>query len=373
MGRARWTRRCPIPRNPLRVVLQNPGFAATAARKPKLLGAVVRHRLLRRRRAARGLQTPSCLEYAVTYACQARCGHCSATNLESLDRERGRLDRLAVRRLAADARALGVYEVNFTGGEPTLRKDLEELVACFAPRRTFIGVNTNGDLVDAARIRSLRDAGVDLLKLSLDSADPTEHDGNRGLPGNHAHVIDLLRLLRRTPGIRGHVCSVATPDAIRSGSAALLVDLAGRLGATIGFTLPVAVGRWTGTYEHQLEEADMQALRRLCRAPHTFFQGSVGTSSFACPAGREDVYVTPDGEVLPCPFLQRSFGGVDEGLEPAYGRMAEAILRAGDGSLCLAADTQRWMKAELDPRTADAPTCADEHDQGFCRRPVADA
>ena len=159
--------------------MQNPGFAQTAARKPRLVAAVLRHRVLKRRRSSQGLQTPSCLEYAVTYACQAKCSHCSASTLESVDRERGRLDRDAVKRLARQARALGIYEVNFTGGEPTLRKDLEEVVDCFAPRRTFIGVNTNGQLLDAERVRSLRDAGVDLLKLSLDSPDPKEHDENR--------------------------------------------------------------------------------------------------------------------------------------------------------------------------------------------------
>ena len=247
------------------------------------------------------------------------------------------------------------------------------MIACFSPRRTFIGINTNGQLLDSRRVRSLRAAGVDLFKLSLDSPDPAEHDANRALPGNHAHVLDLLRLLRSTPGIRGHICSVATPEAIRGGGAARLIDVAAQHGATIGFTLPVAVGRWTGSYEHQLTDGDLAALRQLCKAPHTFFQGSVGLSSFACPAGRDDVYVTPDGEVLPCPFLQRSFGGVQAGLEPAFGRMAEAIARAGDGSLCLAADTQRWMKSTLDPLVSDAPGCASDHEQGFCRRPTSDA
>lgn len=353
--------------------MQNPGFAQTAARKPRLVAAVLRHRVIKRRRAARGLQTPACLEYAVTYACQAKCTHCSASTLESVERERERLDRPAIERLARDARAMGIYEVNFTGGEPTLRKDLEDVIACFAPRRTFIGINTNGQLLDAARVRSLRDAGVDLLKLSLDSPDPEEHDANRSLPGNHAHVLDLLRLLRSTPGIRGHICSVATPEAIRGSGARRLVELAAEEGATIGFTLPVAVGRWAGAYEHTLEVNDLARLRRLCKAPHTFFQGSVGLSSFACPAGRDDVYVTPDGEVLPCPFLQRSFGGVQAGLEPAFGRMAEAVMRAGDGSLCLAADTQRYMKSELVPLVQDTPGCAADHEQGFCRRPMAEA
>ncbi len=362
-----------MPKNPFRVVLQNPGFLATLWRKPRLALAVLRQRWLGWRRRKQGLNTLAGIELALTYACQASCQHCSAASLHDVEQERGRLDLEELRATAQAAYDLGVYEVNLTGGEPTLLKNLEEIVRSLRPERTFIGINTNAMLLDASRIRRLRDAGVDLLKISLDSPDAAAHDANRGLPGNHAHVLSLLDTIRGIRGIRGHICSVGTAELIRSGDAARLVALAQERGATIGFTLPAAVGRWGGSYHLMLEPSDLAALRDVCRQPNAFFQGSVGLSTFQCPAAREEVYVSPYGDVLPCPFVQRSFGNLrDEPLGAVYDRMGQATELAGDASLCLAGEAIRWMKTNVPAsrQRVDMPTCSTEHADSFCRSAV---
>ncbi len=362
-----------MPKNPFRVVMQNPGFLGTLARKPRLARSVAKQRWMTARRKERGLHTLAGIEFALTYSCQATCEHCSAASLHDVDQEKGRLSLDELRRFADAAFALGVYEVNLTGGEPTLLKNLEEIVGCFQPKRTFIGLNTNAMLLDVPRVKRLRDAGVDLLKISLDSPDADVHDTNRGLPGNHHHVVNLLKEVRNIKGIRGHICSVGTAELIRDGGAAELVSLAHRCGATIGFTLPAAVGRWGGSYHVMLEPADLEKLRDVCRRPNAFFQGSVGLSTFQCPAAREEVYVSPYGDVLPCPFVQRSFGNLrEEGFDVVYDRMGSAAEMAGDASLCLAGEAIRWMKTNVPAsrERVDMPSCTAEHGDSFCRSPV---
>ena len=362
-----------MPKNPFRIVLQNPAFLGTLARKPRLARAVLRQRWMKARRARKGLHTLAGIEFALTYSCQATCEHCSAASLHDVSQEKGRLNLDELTRYAQAAFDLGVYEVNLTGGEPTLLKNLEEIVGCFRPERTFIGLNTNAMLLDVPRIKRLRDAGVDLLKISLDSPDAATHDTNRGLPGNHQHVLALLKEVKSMRGIRGHICSVGTADLIRSGGAERLVTLAARSGATIGFTLPAAVGRWGGSYHVMLEPKDLENLRDVCRKPNAFFQGSVGLSTFQCPAAREEVYVSPYGDVLPCPFVQRSFGNLrEEGFDVVYDRMGCAAEMAGDASLCLAGEAIRWMKTNVPAsrERVDMPSCTAEHGDSFCRSPV---
>ncbi len=362
-----------MPRDPFALVTQVPGFAAIVRKKPRLVASVVRHQALRRLARRRGGTVLTSMEYAVSYACDARCGHCSSAGLTEGRREKERLGAAELRALAGKARKMGVYEVNLTGGEPTLRRDLEEIVGCFAPDRTFIGLNTHGRHLDERRVRGLASAGVDLLKLSLDSDVPEDHDRNRALPGAWHHVVWLLELVRSVSGLRAHVCAVGTPEMIRGGGARRLVELADRHDATIGFTLPAAVGRWGGRYEVQLEARDLASLQEICRHPRAFFQGSLGTGDFACPAGREEIYVTPWGDVLPCPFVQRSFDNVRvDALPILQERIGEAVAQAGGRSLCLAADAQRWMKSHLPDAGArlDLPTCAAEHKDGFCHAPV---
>ncbi len=363
-----------MPKNPFRIVAQIPGFTDHLIRKPRLVTSVLKQRAMKKVRARRGLETLAGIEYATTYACQATCEHCSAASLFDPDREKGRLSTPEIRRLGQQAISLGVYEVNLTGGEPTLLKNLPELVECFAPHRTFIGVNTNGMLLDEEHIDRLWEAGVDLLKLSLDSDDPDEHDSNRGLEGCYEHVLEILDIVRHKKGIRGHICSVGTSEAIRSGAAARLVQLAEERDATIGFTLPAAVGRWGGRYELMLPREDLEELRDVCRHPRAFFQGSVGMQAFRCPAGRDEIYVSPYGDVLPCPFVQRSFGSVrEESLGRIFDRMGQATELAGKESLCLAGESIRWMKQNVPSsveRLSEMPTCATEHGDSFCRDEV---
>ena len=75
--------------------------------------------------------------------------------------------------------------VTFTGGEPTLRKDLESIVvvACAAAAPlTYLQMITHGGMLSLERALSLWDAGIDQFNISLDYLDE-RHDAARGIPG----------------------------------------------------------------------------------------------------------------------------------------------------------------------------------------------
>lgn len=113
--------------------------------------------------------------------CNARCDFCScigimpdyATSMAQIEAE---LDA---------GRARGATTVTFTGGEPTLRRDLAEVVA-LARARGFahVSLQTNGvRLADAARVRALADAGLDSVFLSLHAHTAARHDALLHLDG----------------------------------------------------------------------------------------------------------------------------------------------------------------------------------------------
>ena len=65
---------------------------------------------------------------------------------------------------------LGIPHVVFTGGEPTLRDDLPELIAHAEHNGQITGMNTNGRrLADPAYLRPLVDAGLDHVQITLES------------------------------------------------------------------------------------------------------------------------------------------------------------------------------------------------------------
>ncbi len=122
------------------------------------------------------------LRISVTDRCNFRCSYCMPK--EVFDRDYRFLPHASllsfeeITRLAAVFVAHGVTKLRLTGGEPLLRKGLDQLVGMLAGLRTAEGkpldltLTTNGSLL-ARKARQLRDAGLSRLTVSLDALDDT--------------------------------------------------------------------------------------------------------------------------------------------------------------------------------------------------------
>jgi MoaA/NifB/PqqE/SkfB family radical SAM enzyme len=101
--------------------------------------------------------------------CNIDCGYCNEYDKVSnpVPREEmlARIDKLA---------ALGTSVVAFTGGEPMLHPDLDELIARIRSRDMIAGLITNGYLFSPKRIQALNAAGLDYLQISIDNVEPDE-------------------------------------------------------------------------------------------------------------------------------------------------------------------------------------------------------
>ena len=110
----------------------------------------------------------------LTYACPLQCPYCS--NPLDFARVRDELDTDAWIRVLAEARALGAAQLGFSGGEPLVRQDLEELVAEGRRLGYYTNLITSGVGMDAARIRRLRAAGLDHIQVSFQASDRDLND-----------------------------------------------------------------------------------------------------------------------------------------------------------------------------------------------------
>ena len=120
------------------------------------------------------------LRISVTDRCNFRCNYCMPKEVFGKDypylQHSALLSFEEITRLARLFLAHGVHKIRLTGGEPLLRKNLEELVAQLAQLRTVDGVapdltlTTNGSLL-ARKARALKDAGLNRVTVSLDGLD----------------------------------------------------------------------------------------------------------------------------------------------------------------------------------------------------------
>jgi MoaA/NifB/PqqE/SkfB family radical SAM enzyme len=137
-------------------------------------------RLLRRtsravrsvREFARGLagtDHPLLVHLVPIRRCNIDCGYCNEYDKVSApiarDAMLARIDKLA---------DLGTSVVAFSGGEPMLHPDLDELIARIRVRGMIAGLITNGYLLSPRRIQRLNDSGLDYLQISIDNVEPDE-------------------------------------------------------------------------------------------------------------------------------------------------------------------------------------------------------
>ena len=125
--------------------------------------------------AAAAVERPYTLVAELTYRCPLRCVYCS--NPVALGEVSRELDTATWKRVLREAEALGVMQLNLTGGEPLLRDDLEELIAEARRCDLYISLITSGLPLERGRLERLAAAGLDAVQLSFQ--DTTAEGGQR--------------------------------------------------------------------------------------------------------------------------------------------------------------------------------------------------
>jgi PqqA peptide cyclase len=124
------------------------------------------------------LPRPYTLVAELTYRCPLACAYCSnplelGAPAAAHGGDNPELETDEWRRVFAQAAALGVLQINLTGGEPLVRDDLEELIAAARAHDLYINLITSGIPADGARLERLAAAGLDSVQFSVQDTDPT--------------------------------------------------------------------------------------------------------------------------------------------------------------------------------------------------------
>ena len=130
----------------------------------------------------------------LTHRCPLQCPYCA--NPVALERASSEMDTGSWLRVLDEAAALGVLHLHFSGGEPTVRTDLDVLVRRASALGLYSNLITSGVLLDAARLRALAEAGLDHVQLSLQDLEPRTADRIGGLAGGHAIKLAVARQVR---------------------------------------------------------------------------------------------------------------------------------------------------------------------------------
>jgi PqqA peptide cyclase len=138
---------------------------------------------------------PLSLLCEITYRCNLQCPYCY--NPLDLQGYRDELKAADWRRVLAQAAELGVVQAHFSGGEPTLRPDLCELIAAASRAGLYTNLITQGTFLDDGLLDALLQAGLDHVQISVQAPERELADRIAGTAAHDKKVEALLRVRDR--------------------------------------------------------------------------------------------------------------------------------------------------------------------------------
>jgi heme b synthase len=127
------------------------------------------------------------LAWETTRSCNLACLHCRAA--AGSGPYPGELTTAEGFKLLDDLAAMGQVVVILTGGEPLLREDIFDLAAHGTSRGHRMVMAVNGTLLTLDIARRLKDVGIQRLSISIDGATASSHDRLRAVPGAYAGAL----------------------------------------------------------------------------------------------------------------------------------------------------------------------------------------
>ena len=256
------------------------------------------------------------MHFEVTLRCNAGCGFCDYWKTDPSARA------TELKSFADAARYFNPMLVTFTGGEPTLRRDLECLIAEVDRAISFkyVTLITHGAMLSGDRAQSLWDAGVNQFNISLDYLDE-RHDRARGIPGLSARILEAIPAMRQ----RG-IDNIRFNTVIKNDNLDQILPIVVRaeeLGVGVNFSL--YTDSKNGNRSFLIDDAQLAQLTDIIRQLMAFKRRRRGVITNSdhylaqipryvrgemrepCRSGIRTIHIDPMGYVKRCPDFPTDF------------------------------------------------------------------
>lgn len=269
-------------------------------------------------------RVPTLVQWMATLRCDLSCSHCLAVSQDSGFSD---MPLPTVRRLIDEIAEMGVPEFLVTGGEPLTREDLPAITDYLGHMGQNWTLNTAA-MPSANQRKALAENSPGFVAVSLDG--PRQiHDSFRGKNGAWKEAMEAIRYFRTLPGVR--VCAGTTVTSLNYHYLEETFHLVTSSGVDQwGIHLLVPEGRAAFRTDIFLSKHQLRNLVEFVARKRNYFNvemadeiGYLGSYEplvrafpLSCGAGKSQCVVLPDGEVVPCTTLDRSFSAGNINLKP---------------------------------------------------------
>ncbi|MCH9048084.1 MAG: pyrroloquinoline quinone biosynthesis protein PqqE, partial [Proteobacteria bacterium] len=130
----------------------------------------------------------------LTYRCPLQCPYCS--NPLEIAKYSNELSTEDWFRVMQQARKMGAAQLGFSGGEPLVRKDLEELIAEARKLGYYTNLITSGVGMDENRVKAFKEAGLDHIQISFQASNE-ELNNFLGGTKSFQHKYEMARVVKK--------------------------------------------------------------------------------------------------------------------------------------------------------------------------------
>lgn len=271
-------------------------------------------------RHAAGIATPI-IDVAYSYICNLSCDHCTAWRGRWM-RPKGtrQLTPADMRRVSDEAHELGLAQFCLSGGEPTVFKDLDEVILAMQPDKFHLTMSTHGHFLTPEKARHLKSLGLDKVKISLDDFDPKLHDANRHSAGAYDKAITAM-FNAKDAGLSVVIQTVVTRQNCQTDRIIEMAKFAQTNDFTVDILAARPTGAWEGRYDMLINREDAEFLWKAHQqypSLHRDVWPSYGLDK-GCGAVHSTLHITQYGDIMPCVYIHIGIGNV------FTGTLAEAI------------------------------------------------
>lgn len=246
-------------------------------------------------------EVPQAINWSYTYRCNFNCSHCYSRAPDYPEELSEEIYATFVDRLI-DAQ---IFSVGFGGGEPLVRRDFLDTVAKLSLAGIETHFTSNGWLLDADRAARLREAGLGMIAISLDSAKEDAHDHLRNRKGSFRRALAALSLMR------GGATHVTVSCTVHRGNVHEIHDLVKLCLASGANEVNLKVFRPAGNglvlrQDMALSSDEVETLQAAAADLNAQHPGQVtffGPESHeGCSCGVSTLTLRPNGDLAICPY-----------------------------------------------------------------------
>lgn len=253
---------------------------------------------------------PLRMDCALTYACNVGCAHCyNVSGRKVVEISAGQWKSILKK-----IWDVGIPHVTFTGGEPTMRDDLPELIQYAEELGLITGLLSNGRrLADPAYVRTLKACGLDHVQITLESHDPAVHDAMVGAPGAFPDTVQGIKnciaeglyTLTNTTLTKKNAAGIADTVAflaslgLKTFAGNSIIHTGDARQRDLELDNPTAIA----ALEAVKREAQKHMMRFIWYTPTQYCEVNpveLGVGLKQCSAARYAMCIEPNGDILPC-------------------------------------------------------------------------